>query len=226
MRSALLDEDADLARRIPESHRRRASESLQLAVARLDPGEWRAPAHPESGQVAFILLNGKLLREVRIHRRWNAELLLGGDLIRPWLEDSASFADARWVALEPCRLGIVDHKAMRAFAEWPSLLDALFERALRRSRTLATHAAIESVQRVDQRLLLLFWHLAERCGGRRDGRPFVRIPLTHDQLARLVGAERPTVTTALTQLARRGALVHRGTTWLLGGKPPAAGEIT
>jgi DNA-binding IclR family transcriptional regulator len=50
----------------------------------------------------------------------------------------------------------------------------------------------------------------------------VPMPLTHTWLARLVGAQRPSVTTALKQLADQG-LVERLTdgSWLLKGDPPA-----
>jgi CRP/FNR family cyclic AMP-dependent transcriptional regulator len=72
---------------------------------------------------------------------------------------------------------------------------------------------------VDRRLLTLFWHLAERWG--RVGTDGVVVPLalTHRMLGLLVGARRPTVSSALRE---RDELV-RGLdgSWLLRGEPPA-----
>jgi len=60
-----------------------------------------------------------------------------------------------------------------------------------------------------------FWHLAERWG--RVGRDGVTItlPLTHELLAKLVGAARPSVTTALGDLAARGLLTRDQDSWRL-----------
>ena len=66
------------------------------------------------------------------------------------------------------------------------------------------------------RLLILFWLLAERWGRvARDG-VHVTLPLTHEVLAMLVGAHRPTVTIALQRLTRAGLLTReRPDRWLL-----------
>jgi hypothetical protein len=63
------------------------------------------------------------------------------------------------------------------------------------------------------------WHLAERWG--RVGPEGVRVPLrlTHEALGRLVGARRPSVTTALSGLSKRGCLERTPAGWLLYGDP-------
>jgi len=49
----------------------------------------------------------------------------------------------------------------------------------------------------------------------------VRLPLSHQRLADLVGAHRPSVTTAMGQLARAGALSrHKDGWWVLHGTAP------
>jgi CRP-like cAMP-binding protein len=49
----------------------------------------------------------------------------------------------------------------------------------------------------------------------------VPLPLGHQRLADLVGATRPSVTTALGELSRDGAVSRRDDgTWLLHGSPP------
>jgi hypothetical protein len=49
----------------------------------------------------------------------------------------------------------------------------------------------------------------------------VPLPLGHQRLADLVGAHRPSVTTAMGELARAGALSRRENgDWVLLGQPP------
>jgi CRP/FNR family cyclic AMP-dependent transcriptional regulator len=54
----------------------------------------------------------------------------------------------------------------------------------------------------------------------------VPLALTHRILGQLVGARRPTVSTALSELAERGELVRRADgSWLLRGEPPDAESL-
>ena len=53
---------------------------------------------------------------------------------------------------------------------------------------------------------MLFWHLAHRWGHVRSDGIVVRSVWTHTVLADLVSARRPTVSTALAELARRGLI--------------------
>jgi CRP-like cAMP-binding protein len=48
----------------------------------------------------------------------------------------------------------------------------------------------------------------------------VPIRLTHSVLADLVAARRPTVTSALSELAKRGDVIPVDDGWLLVGQPP------
>ena len=95
------------------------------------------------------------------------------------------------------------------------LIDRLCERAQR----LAVSQAICQLNGVDRRLLALFWQLAERWGKVVADGVSVTLPLPHRLIAELVGARRPTVSTALGQLADRGLLTRDGETWLLHGDP-------
>ena len=58
--------------------------------------------------------------------------------------------------------------------------------------------AISQLVRVDRRLLALFWHLAERWGRVTGDGVLVPLTLSHRMLSQLVGARRPTVSTALS----------------------------
>lgn len=95
--------------------------------------------------------------------------------------------------------------------------------ALRRTRNLSVNMAIVHQSRVDVRVHMLLWHLAGRWG--RVGSQGVLLPLrlTHAVLADLVAARRPTVTSALSELGRRGKVESTGRGWLLHGDPP--GEL-
>jgi CRP-like cAMP-binding protein len=118
------------------------------------------------------------------------------------------------------RLALLDRRFAARLSPYPEVLSALVGRAMQRSRTLSVHMAIAHYARVDQRLLRLMWHLADRWG--RVTPEGVRVPLsvTHQMLADLVAARRPAVTTALRQLAREGRLRRVDDAWVLYGEPP------
>ena len=133
-----------------------------------------------------------------------------GDLLRPWDHDDG--ADATVPSEWTCAIG-----------HWPQLTEALASRTLSRSRSLALLLAIDSVKRIDERILVLLWHLADRWGRVEPQGVVVPLRLTHQLLAKLSGARRPSVTTALTDLNRRGLVQRRADgTWLLVGGPPEA----
>ncbi len=74
---------------------------------------------------------------------------------------------------------------------------------------------------VEERLLLSLWQLAELWGRKAPGGAVLPFRLSHQTLADLVGARRPTVTLALRNLAKR-ELLERGESgeWILAGDPP------
>jgi hypothetical protein len=83
--------------------------------------------------------------------------------------------------------------------------------------------AIVHQARVDVRLHMLFWRLAARWGRVRTDGVSLPLRLTHDVLADLAAARRPTVTSALSKLSRRGVVRALDDGWLLAGQPP--GEL-
>jgi len=77
------------------------------------------------------------------------------------------------------------------------------------------------VRRIDARLLLMMWRLADRWGRVTSDGVVVPLRLTHGWLAHLVGAQRPSVTTALGNLAGAGRVERLDDgSWLLRGDPP------
>jgi hypothetical protein len=119
-------------------------------------------------------------------------------------------------ALAPSRVLILGPSFARACGRWPSLLGQIERRKSAERQRVAVQGAISHLSRVEVRLLTLLWHLASTWG--RVGADGVVVPfgLTHEMLGRFVGAERPTVTLAVGQLADEGHIerLHDGS-WLL-----------
>jgi CRP-like cAMP-binding protein len=120
-----------------------------------------------------------------------------------------------WRLLAPTRLALLDAAFLQKAARWPQVGWHLTRRTLNRGQASAVQLAICSRPRIEDRLQLLMWHLARRWGRvTRDG-VRVELPLTHAVLGKLVGAHRPSVTTALGSLGDRGLVVRDGDGWVL-----------
>jgi CRP-like cAMP-binding protein len=223
---ALLDADPDLGAALDPAEFEAARQHVRVALLWLDESVVRGKWGDGSPQLAGLLVvEGALLREVRTARRVTAELIGPGDMIRPFEEDGEEDLPVRaeiiWRTIAPTRLAAIDGRMITAAARWPSIYTELVARSVRRSQRLAVNFSISHMVRIADRLLLLFWHIAAPWGRvTRDG-VVIDLPLSHSQLALMVGSERPSVTTALGQLNRQG-LVHRleDRAWLLGGPVP------
>ena len=223
---SITDADPDLGDLVPDEDRERARRETLTRVRRLSPGVWDVVAaeEPDAHHRGFLIADGLISREVDVLGRRCVELLGAGDVIRPWSwddEGSHVKAEVGWVVLEPARLAVLDHRLVVRMTPWPQLGLELFNRGTRRAHALAVSLAIAHHQRVDDRLLLTLWHVAERWGRVIPNGIAVPLPLSHQRLADLVGAHRPAVTSAMGALQRRGALSRReDRTWILHGSPP------
>jgi CRP/FNR family transcriptional regulator, cyclic AMP receptor protein len=127
----------------------------------------------------------------------------------------------RWSALTSARVAVIDHALAVRAAQWPEIFAQLVERAARRAERLVIMQAIGHLTRVDDRLLALLWCLAERWGRVAPDGVLINLRLPHRTLAGMVGARRPSVTTALGQLIARGDIERRADGgWILHGQPP------
>lgn len=165
-----------------------------------------------------------MVRRVGRGGRFGAELLGPGDLLRPWQTVGAVASqpfEPVWSAVAATEVARLDAAFARRAAPYPEVAVALVDRAILRSRHLALTMAIVRQPRVDRRLHLLLWQLADRWGRTGRGRVTVTLPLTHALLSELVAARRPSVTTALSALRAEGAVERDGRTWILRGGPPA-----
>lgn len=221
---ALLQVDPELGEAIPSADRERAERVLTAATRVIEPGQWdpSADAGDDPPALGMLVVGGLLTRDLMFAGRTTTELLGAGDLIRPWVDDEVfepmPFSVA-WHAHTPTRIALLDARIALACGRWPSLAAAISTRFVRRSRSLAFQRAIAQIPRVDERLLVLLWSLAERWG--RVSPEGVRLPiaLPHRTLATLVGARRPSVTTALSGLARDALVERTPEGWLLHGDP-------
>jgi hypothetical protein len=218
----LLECDPRLAEGLSAEERALAAGSLPVQAAVLKKGRWDPGAGPpEPGHLGHLVCRGLLVRRVEVDRGRSVELLGQGDLLRPWQEDASSFCLASWEILEPTTLAVLGPATARALGHWPAIAANLVARGVNRSRASTAAAAISSIVGLEERLLILLWHLAERWG--EHAREGIRIPirLPHRLLAELVGARRPSVTTALASLQEEGRLAGASNgRWMLLGDPP------
>jgi hypothetical protein len=222
----VLEEDPDLAEAIDPQVRAHALETVLVREVHVDPGAWRPPPASFEKGLGMLVLDGILIHRVGIDRRFGIELIGEGDLLRPppWHSESTLVMTNDWLALEPTRLAVLDERFVRQLAQFPELGGRLISRAVQRSRELAVNMAIVHQARVDVRLHMLFWHLAGRWGRVRSDGIIIPLRLTHAVLSDLVAARRPTVTSALSDLSRRGVVRAVPEGWLLSGDPPGPSE--
>jgi CRP-like cAMP-binding protein len=224
---AILDVDPDLARDMDGDRESAARTHAIAALETLAPGEWPARAldiiEPK-GALGLLVVDGLLSRDVSLGSVSFTELIGEGEILRPWdtgTELRVDPPEITWTVLMTARIAILDQRFVARTARWPELTTALLARAVKRSRCLAVQLAICNVQRVEARLVLLMWHLAERWGRVSKQGVVLPLQLTHRMLASLVGARRPTVTTALKELSVQGKLSRREDgMWVLHGEAP------
>lgn len=218
----LLECEPGLGEGLSEGERGVATESLPVQAVTLEEGPWQPNSEmPEAGRLGYLMAEGLLVRRVEVARGSSVELLGRGDLLRPWQEDASSFCVASWEVLERTTLAVLAPALVGGLGRWPAMTSNVAARGIRRSRSLAAGGAIASIVGIEERLLLLLWHIAERWGESKGDGVYISIQLPHRLLAELVGARRPSVTTALAELQEAGRLGATASgRWVLLGNPP------
>ncbi len=179
----------------------------------LNPGAWQPPADPRRCRswLGLLVLDGLLTRAFETEGHRAQELLGPGDVLRPWDDDGSAAtipSKTTWRVIEPSSVAVLDGGFAARAARWPAIAVDLMRAAVRRSHVQSSILAFTGARHADERLLLLFWHLADRWG--RTGADGVHIPLrlTHALLAEIVSLRRPTVSLALSELREQGALAR------------------
>jgi CRP-like cAMP-binding protein len=208
----LLDLDSDLAEALGAEAAARARDRVGVATVRLAEGTWRPETLMPEVRRAFglIVCDGLIVRQLDLAGTLTADLLGPGDIVALGQSGEPLLRTGEhWQVSGDATVAILDDRVLPALHAWPTLSSRLIARAARQAARAAEQRAISQLPRVELRIRALLWHLAERWG--RMGPMGVVLPLelTHGALGHLVGARRPTVTLALGDLARDGAVIRR-----------------
>ena len=220
---ALLEVTSDLAVDLTPDEMRLALGALVVPAIRIRGGWWDSEACADDDRVSgsligLLVIEGVVLRETMLGRYVSAQLCGPGDLLelRSACDRHCLPALATLSVPGTAVLALLDDRVLAASRRWPRLGGRLLAQAMRQIGDASAYQAISQLPRVEDRLLALFWHLADRWGRvLRDG---VRIdlPLTHETIGHLIGARRPTVTLGLRPLRAAGLLERKlDGAWLL-----------
>lgn len=222
---ALFDLDPDLGAGLSPERLDAAREALRVAVRGVRRGGWdlRSRLCEGSGHLGLLILEGVAAREIVIEDAVSTELVGAGDLIVPWAhsgDPDFAWEAVRWQVLADLRVAVLDRSVALALGPYPEVTGALFERLAAQGERVARVKAIGQLVSVERRLLALFRHLGEHWGRITTRGTVISLALSHRLLGELIGARRPTVTVAVTALARSGTLVRLDDgTWLLNDHP-------
>ncbi len=214
----LLLEDPELCEAIPQARRAEAIARCTASELTIPRGRASEAAPRQTlGGIGVLVLDGFVLQRMLVNAGCGTELLGAGDLLGELRPDGELPAlESAFEVLAPLRVAVLDAAfAERELARYPELGVALVARARRRSANLAVRMAIINRPLVEDRVWLLLWHLAGRWGRVRTGEVLLPLRLTHALLSELVAARRPTVSGALSDLARRGLVRRSGEGWAL-----------
>lgn len=222
-RTPLADLHPELIAGIPEQRRQLAREHLLAPVARFGAGPW-TPTVDDGRAIGLLIVEGLMMRDVVLADTVATELVGRGDILRPSEHDGSGAPvpfDVEWRVIQPTTMALLDRPFAAALAEWPEAVEAVLAAAVRRSQSLAVQLAVCHLRRVHTRILVLMWHMADRWGKVRADGVHVPLNLSHRSLGHIVGAQRPSVTTALRQLTSEGLISRCADgTWLLHRDPP------
>lgn len=193
-------EELDLARR-----------AVRLPRLDVPRGPWApAPADWAPPTLGAMVVDGMLACHVRIRGRASTELIGPGDVFSPWRPPATSATgDMTWTSWARTTLAVLDETFLAAGRRWPGLLAVSHVRLAERLDRMMLRTAALQLSRVEERLLAVMWQLADRFGHVTPDGISLPLPLTHQILGQLVGAQRPTVTLALHALEEEGAVSRR-----------------
>jgi CRP-like cAMP-binding protein len=196
---------------------------IRARVFQVPKGTWEPPGI-DRGTLGVLLLDGLMVRTLQLGRVSSSEVVGPSDIIRPWETEmipSVVPAVTSWQVLEAAQVALLDARVTALVGRWPELCAAVAGRFLRRARSLAYLMAAQHFVRVEDRLLGTLWHLASMWGRVTPEGTVVPFRLTHEMLAGIIGAQRPTTTTSIHSLMEQGRLTRdAGRRYILIGDPP------
>jgi CRP/FNR family transcriptional regulator, cyclic AMP receptor protein len=217
-RRALLPDDPELADSVPEVEREHAIRAIWVDTFRLEAGPVDlSQVDLSAGAVALLLTDGAMTMDIVVGARTLTELLLPGDVLPVEPAPVTTPESERGVrVLADARLAILDQRFMRAALRWPGLTRTIIGRLNEQKHRVATHGAICQLPRVEQRIMAILCYQASRTGRVTSEGTLFPGPASHREIARLIGAQRSTVSLAIAALEAQGLLRRRdASTWLL-----------
>lgn len=222
----LLEADPELARGLAPQEAGPAAHHALAELLVLDLGRYPGGEHQLAGRsdvVGLLVLDGILARTVSTSGSTSVELLGAGDVLCPAIVDEGVDGTEEVVVLRPASLAVLDHALFAQVRHWPVVGANLLVRACGRSHRLSQQLAISHMVGLERRILALMWHLAYRWGSVTSDGVVLPLRLTNRQLGSIVGASDPSVSTAVTNLARQGRVRRLAEgTWLPLADGPAA----
>lgn len=220
-RVRLLDADPELGARLDGEELEQARRYAMLPAVHLDEGrrtiQQLRDARGVRGEVyGFMLTEGTITIDASFADRRAARVLAPNELIllEGWDNDTLP-VQWGWTVLEPTTIAVLDERLEVIARRWPSLMTALVIRGADQTRHALLQQAISQLPRVEDRLLALMWSLADSRGIVRPEGVHVPLSLTHETLAQMIGARRPTVSLGLKALSEQGVLSADGDGWLI-----------
>ena len=221
----VLEADPDLGGGIDKVGWPLAVAASLAPVFEFDRGLWRFSPRPDPGALGALLLEGLIVIRINADSRAHIELLGPGDVIGPWVGSGQELtlpSVPTASVVSKARVAVLDRPFAIRTARWPEIHAGLIQRLITRTRRLSLQSAINALARVEERLEVTLWELAYRFGRVTPDGIMLDLPLTHSQVAEMVAAQRPSVSTAFTRLQDHGRLVHAARhRWLLIGEPPS-----
>ncbi len=220
----VLDADPDLGAGIPREQWDLARSASAAPAFEFERGPWKFDPPPERGSFGALILDGLILIRIEAGSRSHIEMLGSGDVTSPWAGrgmelTTPSVATASVVA--SARVALLDRRFALRTARWPEVHAALLQRCIDRARRLSLQGAINALPRIEERVEVTLWELAYRFGRVTREGIVLDLPISHSQLADIVAAQRPSVSTAVVRLEDEGQISRTARrTWLLRGSPP------
>lgn len=164
----------------------------------------------------FMVLKGTLIVSLHMAARQCGRLVSSGGLVLlDGVVSDSIVTGVDWVVVDESVLACFDERLLEIVLRWPPLMGAILKRAAQYASHALVQQAISQLPKVEDRLLALFWSLADRQGVVRSDGIWLALSATHDTLAHLVGAQRPTVSLGLSRLAENGLVRAQPGGWLI-----------
>lgn len=220
----VLDADPELGAGIDSEDWQDAAAMALAPEFTFERGPWEFAPPPDRGGFGALILRGLILIRIDAGGRSHIEMLGEGDVVSPWAGTGPELSAPSVVTssvVSAARVALLDRRFALRTARWPEIHAAVIQRCIVRSRRLSLQSAVNALPRIEERVEVTLWELAYRFGHVTPEGITLNLPISHSQLADIVAAQRPSVSTAVVRLEDQGRIVRTARrVWLLRGDPP------